>query len=182
MASGTRAAVAMNTKTESKVNMPVFSGYHKDWDSFKFRFQAYLAKLRLLEVTKSDFEPDESVENTTKSNDLYYNLALCCEDSEFISLIMSADEGNGQQAWQQLIGEYEVNSPERKSALRSALNDARFSKFGGKPKRYFIFMERVRTQLSTLGVTPNPTTTCTPTYRGLFDYMPNRQTTTNSYI
>ena len=102
MATGTRSVTSFNPRigqTESKVLMPTFSGKHSEWENFKFRFSAYLAKTKLLQATREDFDANESLESTTKNNDLYYTLALCSEAPEFVTLIMDAPDGAGQYAW-----------------------------------------------------------------------------------
>ena len=150
MATGTRGALAQ--RSETKVLMPTFSGKASDWDNFKFRFSAYLAKSKLLVATKDDFDPEETLDHTAKNNDLYYTLALCCEAPEFITLIMDAPDGDGKHAWGNIIQEYESDSPERKAALRTAIINATFNKFGGVPKKYFIYIERIRKQLAILQI------------------------------
>jgi len=152
MATGTRAATAAAQRSETKVLMPTFTGKTAEWDNFKFRFQAYLAKSKLLAATKGDFDPEESPDHTAKNNDLYYTLALCCEAPEFITLVMDAPDGDGQRAWRNIIQEYESDSPERKAALRTAIINATFNKFDGIPKKYFIYIERIRKQLAILHI------------------------------
>ena len=100
------------THLDSNIRTVVFSGKESDWPEWKFRFTALLAQQGLLSLIKtSDGSPDES-----KNAALYYKIASSII-GEAINVVRRAKEGDGMQAWKELMRRYEAKSAIRKEQL-----------------------------------------------------------------